>query len=117
MKLCIYRFNNLLSFESPQDLDCLLEEFVDFQLLRHANIPPAVWEQALVVHACPGSVAHHRVDVIWHYMSTMKAPDHSLRFIRHSQVAKLVMVIPHSNAQEERIFSIIRKNKTHLDLI
>ena len=42
----------------------------------------------------------------------MKAPDGTLCFNRLCQIAKLVMVIPHSNAQEERLFSMIRKNKT-----
>ena len=28
------------------------------------------------------------------------------------QVAKVVLVIPHSNASEERIFSMVRNNKT-----
>ena len=27
-------------------------------------------------------------------------------------MAKLVLTIPHSNAQEERLFSMVRKNKT-----
>lgn len=49
----------------------------------------------------PGNVAHHRMDIIWHYLSSMKAPDHTLRFSRLCQVAKLVMVIPHSNAQDD----------------
>jgi len=29
-----------------------------------------------------------------------------------SLIAKLVLVIPHSNAGEERVFSMVRKNKT-----
>ena len=95
---CVFRFNNLLPFESPQELDRLLEEFIDFQLLRQTDIPTAVWEEALVVNESLGSVAHHRMDIIWHHLSSMKAPDHTLRFSRLCQVAKLVMVIPHSNA-------------------
>ena len=54
----------------------------------------------------------HRMDVIWHYLSTVKAPDNSLCFNQLCQVAKLVLVIPHSNATEERVFSMVRKNKT-----
>ena len=29
-----------------------------------------------------------------------------------SKVAKLILVIPHSNAEEERVFSLVWKNKT-----
>ena len=35
-----------------------------------------------------------------------------LKFRRLIQVAKVVLVIPHSNAAEERVFSMVRKNKT-----
>ncbi len=52
------------------------------------------------------------MDVLWHHFSSMKAVDNSFRFPRLSKVAKLVLTIPHSNAQEERLFSMVRKNKT-----
>ena len=52
------------------------------------------------------------MDMIWHYLSNLKAVDGKNRFSRISRVAKLVLVIPHSNAEEERIFSMVRKNKT-----
>ena len=42
----------------------------------------------------------------------MKNVDGSLRFEKLGQVARLVLTIPHSNAAEERVFSIIRKNLT-----
>ena len=42
--------------------------------------------------------------MIWHYLSNLKAVDGKNRFSRLSRVAKLVLVIPHSNAEEERIF-------------
>ena len=42
--------------------------------------------------------------------STLRAPDHTFRFSQLCKVAKLVLVIPHSNA-EERVFSMVRKNK------
>ena len=34
------------------------------------------------------------------------------RFGRLSRIAKLILVIPHSNASEERVFSVVKKNKT-----
>ena len=46
------------------------------------------------------------------WQSELKAPDGNPRFNRLSKIAKVVLVIPHSNAQEERIFSMVRKNKT-----
>ena len=47
------------------------------------------------------------MDVIWHYLANLKAVDGSYRFGHISKVAKLVLIIPHSNAEEERIFSMV----------
>ena len=55
---------------------------------------------------------YHRMDVIWGYLSTMKAADGEFLFKRLFKVAKLILVLPHSNAGEERVFSMVRKNKT-----
>lgn len=34
------------------------------------------------------------------------------RFVKLSQIAKLVLVLPHSNADAERVFSLVNLNKT-----
>ena len=102
----------MLPFGSAYDLDELLEEFIDFQLLSDDDIPSTIWEKASITLDDDAHAKSYRLDVIWHYLSTVKAPDGTLRFNRLCRVAKLVMVIPHSNAQEERVFSMIRKNKT-----
>ena len=49
------------------------------------------------------------MDVLWWYLSTLKRGDGRLMFKRSSNIAKLVLVIPHSNAEEEHVSSIIRK--------
>ena len=55
----------------------------------------------------------HRVDTLWGYLRNLKAPGANvLEFDLLFQVAEAVMTIPHSNAGEERIFSLINKNKT-----
>ena len=73
------------------------------------TIPSSIWKESLVV---TDESSDHRADVILHYLSTHNAPDGSFFFSRLSQVAKLVLLIPHSNAKEEQIFSMVRKNKT-----
>ena len=43
----------------------------------------------------------------------MKEPGSSAkRFLRLTRIAEAVLVIPHSNAEKERLFGIVRKNKT-----
>ncbi len=99
-----------MPFTSPVELTKIAEEFVQYQLLTEEDIPLRVREEAGVDDEGEGS--HYRLDILWHYLSTMKGGDGRLLFPRLSKVAKLVLVIPHSNADEERVFSIVRKNKT-----
>ena len=63
------------------------------------DIPQNIWESAKL-----GDGGYHRMDVIWGYLKP-KIP-------LLADVALSVLVIPHSNAGEERVFSMIRKNKT-----
>ena len=53
------------------------------------------------------------MDSIWGHIAALKNIYGSHRFELLWKVAKLlVLVIPHSNAGEERVFNIIRQNKT-----
>ena len=47
-----------------------------------------------------------------HYLSTLKDCIGWPKFPRLTKVAKLILVIPHSNAEEESVFLLVRKNKT-----
>ena len=50
------------------------------------------------------------MDRIWSHISQMKLPGmDSARFAHLYPIAKLVLTIPHSNAGEERVFSVIHK--------
>ena len=55
---------------------------------------------------------HYRMDSIWSHISKIANVDGSYRFELLSKVAMLVLVIPHSNAGEERVFNLIKQNKT-----
>ena len=107
----IQRFN--LNFGSKY-LNELQEEFLAYQLLSEGDIPQTIWDNACVVEKEDGEEErrYHRMDVVWGYLATMKSADGQLMFKRLSKVAKLVLVLPHSNAGEERVFSMVRKNKT-----
>ena len=99
-----------MPYASECDLNKLEEEFLDYQLLEHTEIPEYVWDSAVIMDE--ESQQHHRIDSIWAYLSTMKNPDGVQRFPMLAKVAQLVLVLPHSNAQEERVFSMVTKNKT-----
>ena len=55
----------------------------------------------------------HRINVFWGYLRGLKTPGtNACEFDLLFRVAEVIMTIPHSNAGEERIFSMIKKNKT-----
>ena len=80
-------------------------------MLNDDDISKETWDKA-TVSADEDEKLYRRMDFLWQYISTMKTPNHTQRFVMLSKIAMLVLVIPHSNAEEERIFSMVRKNKT-----
>lgn len=85
----------------------LQEQFLNYQLLGAEEIPKEVKESAGLDDDDP-----HRVDVLWGYLRNIKKPGTKTLEFDLFKVAETVMTIPHSNAGEERIFSLINKNKT-----
>ena len=50
--------------------------------------------------------------LLWH-IAQLVIPGTTAKQFKHlPKVTRLVLVLPHSNAGEERLFSIVRKNKT-----
>ena len=90
------------------DMDRLNEQFINYQLLSADDIPPVVKETAGLNEDDP-----YQVYVLWRYLRGVKKPGASgCEFDLLFKVEEVVMTIPHSNAGEERIFSLINKNKT-----
>ena len=80
-----------------------------YQLLKESDIPEHVWESALVVD---GKTRYYRLDIIWTHLKNKRDPDGTFVFEKLAQVALLVLTLPHSIAEEERVFSQVTKNKT-----
>jgi len=80
-----------------------------YQLMEDSEIPDNIWDTATVKEE--NGKCYYRMDILWHFLAKLKMPDGSCCFGQLAKVAKLVLVIPHSNA-EERVFSMVRKNKT-----
>ena len=53
------------------------------------------------------------MDVLWAYMymQGMRSIDGKLKFSKLANVALLALTLLHSNAAEERVFSMVTKNK------
>ena len=101
------RYPNLLLFEEPSEFDSLTEEFNEYQLLRDSDIPDHVME------SCKTDRGDLKLDSLWSFIGQMNDhAENALLFPRLWKVVRLILTIPHSNAEEERVFSIVRKNKT-----
>jgi len=53
-----------------------------------------------------------RPDEAWHMLSNLKDGEGRPKFDQLAQLMKGILVIPHSNADSERVFSCVRKNRT-----
>ena len=88
------------------------DEFVDYQLLKSTDILDDTWKVANV-QVEKEEMQTVRPDAIWNFLVSMKSADGCRpRFANLAKVAKLVLVRLHSNAGEERLFSVVRLNKT-----
>ena len=108
----VNRYSVLLPFNEPAQIETLKEEFISYQLLDEDDVPMEVWDKATVRVDEDSRATLHSTDVIWAYLSSRKRADGNPEFLLLSQVAQLILTIPHSNAAEERGFSTVRKNKT-----
>jgi len=88
-------------------LDYLHNEFVAYKTL--ADLPPAVVKLAKVTETKGQNFL--RMDVIWDHLSKLKDLSENFKFPLLSKVAKLVLTIPHSHTDAERVFNKINKNK------
>lgn len=89
-------------------MELLNEQFIQYQILQPEEIPICVKESAGL-----GEDDYHQVDVLWGYLRQLKNPERNIHFFDLLfQVAEVIMTIPHLNAGEERIVSLINKNKT-----
>ena len=87
---------------STDDVDSLMMEFRDYRVAPIDQIPAFV----------PSDDA--AVDYFWFAMGELKVITDlaSLRFGTLSKLAKILLVLPHSNADPERLFSMVRKIET-----
>lgn len=101
MNFITSRFSHLLPYNSPIEQNRLYNEYLEYQLLADEEIPTDVWTRS-----------GGRLDVLWAHLGKVTSRVSGIqRFPRLAQVAKLVLVLPHSNADAERVFSMIGLNK------
>ena len=95
---------------NPEAINLLSEQFLDYQLLNDHDISDSAWQNACTMDHDRNK--YYRVAILWGYISQMKDCIGKHRFDILFKVVKLVLVLPHCNVSEERVFGIVRKNKT-----
>ena len=65
------------------------------------------------MESCKTDRGDLKLDSLWRFIGEMMDhAENTLLFPRLWKVVALILTFPHSDAEEERIFSIVRKNKT-----
>ena len=84
--------------------------------LTDEEIGRKAWDEAKVIDGCTEhseEVFHYRMDILWWHVAHVPLSESSTRRFQHlHKVAEAVLVIGHSNAGEECLFSKVRKIKT-----
>lgn len=110
-----YFLSRFQSALNTVNIDEMYDKFCDYRSLTDEDIGVIAGNEANVVDGLVNDqeIFHHRVDILWWYLSQMVIPESSaIRCCHLQKVAELVIVLPHSNAGEERLFSMVHKNKT-----
>ena len=88
------------------EMDKLFEEFIDFKSLSDSELPPGAWE-------VDNGSKEYRIDTLWYHIQQLRSlAENNQRFELLFKIAKLILIIPHSNASIERVFSLVNKNKS-----
>ena len=85
-------------------MDELQQEFEEFQLLEEIEIPKSPLNEKYRDMA-------DRRDIVCNFICEMTSADGTKRFKRLFPVAKLILSLPHSNAEEECLFLILSRIK------
>ena len=113
----LLKYSNQTCMEGV-DNDKVFEEFVDYHSLTDDEIGHNAWSEAEVVDGKDedgNKIVHYHFDILWYYIASMRLPETSISCFKVlPRIAVIVLVLPHSNASLERLFSIIRKNKTNM---
>lgn len=112
------RFKSYLKI-TEGDLHLLETEFTLYQSLQTQNLSKKALEEA-TIRVCvvdDTETVAYRNDVLWHYiehefMIFMISGSQRSKFYYLSRIARLLLTLPYSNADAERVFSRVNKNKT-----
>jgi hypothetical protein len=101
---------NRFTIFTADEIDDLVTEFRDYRAISDSDLPSL------------GTNEHAALDHFWAAVAEVKSitDSETYHFGFLAQLAKTLLVLPHSNADPERLFSMVRKIETdqrkHLDV-
>ena len=80
-------------------------------MIDTSELPKNMLDDA-ILHTLEDGTIEYRMDVMWYHLRQLRSTiGNNWRFHLLCQVARIVLLIPHSNAGIERVFSLVNKNK------
>ena len=102
----------------PQQLNELKQEFLLLHSITLDDFPNNVLEEAAICTGADGNNITYYTDVLWYYFSKDKIPStNKSKFDNLFKLAKVILCIIRSIAEEESVFSKIRKLLLHNVLV
>ena len=102
-------------FQQGKLINSSYDQFVNFQTLSEEELPNGALAGAIIweFEDEDGKTQNdYKMDVLWYHLQSMKRPvGNNKRFNILFGVAQIVLLIPHSNAASECLFSFVNKNK------
>ena len=103
----VERYESILNFDE-YSYELLYDQFHEYKLVNENEIK---LEEAIISEYDDGS-KDYRMDAIWYMLNNLKSlVGNNSRFHLLFQVAKLILITPHSNSGIERVYSLVNKNK------
>ena len=108
----VERFKYYTSFTATELVE-MEQEFMCLQSLELQDFTSQAREEATIRVDEDGDSVTYRIDVLWYHIFLMKVPgSNRSKFHNLFRLVKVILVIIHSNAEEESLFSRVRKNLT-----
>lgn len=106
------RLKHYISF-SPKQLVELEEEFIPLQSITLDDFTQGALSEASIRLEDNEETVTHRLYALWFHLFMMKIPGtNQSKFENVFKMARVILAVVHSNAEEESLFSQIRKNLT-----
>ena len=108
----VEKYKRILQYDDYK-VEKLFEKFNDFKFFSDSELSAAVWEVAIVREYDDGW-KEYRISTLWyHHIQQLRSlVGNKQRSELMFRIAKLILVTPNSNTGIERLFSLIKKNKS-----